>query len=88
MGFTDLVDTLVGLMNTGVTLLILLAFVLFFFHTSKGIFGEASDGAGAKSDLKQTLFWGIIIIFVMLSIGGILGLISSEFDLAGGSFLN
>ncbi len=81
MNFSELINKLVDIINVIVPLLITLAIVLFFFHTGKGIFGDAKDSGSAKADLKDTLFWGVIIIFVMVSIWGILNIIGSEFNL-------
>lgn len=84
--FNDLVNKLVGIINIIAPILISLAIVLFFFHTGKGIFGQAKDSGAAQSQLKETLFWGVIIIFVMVSIWGILNLIGGEFNLMQTSF--
>jgi ascorbate-specific PTS system EIIC-type component UlaA len=85
--FAGLVNKLVDIINIIVPILVSLAIVLFFYHTSKGIFGNAKDGVDARKNLKDTLFWGVIIIFVMVSIWGILSLIGGEFDLLQPSFL-
>lgn len=84
--FSSLVAKLVGIINVTVPVLISLAIVLFFFHTGKGIFGSAKSGAEAKSQLKETLLWGVLIIFVMVSIWGILNIFGSEFNLMKSSF--
>lgn len=84
--FSDLVNKFIDIINTIVPILISLAMVLFFFHTGKGIFGHAKDSGQAQAQLKETLFWGIVIIFVMVSIWGILTLIGSEFNLIKNNF--
>ncbi len=86
MNFSDLISKLVDIINIIVPVLISLAIVLFFFHTGKGIFGQAKDSGQAQTQLKETLFWGVIIIFVMVSIWGILNLIGSEFNLMQTNF--
>jgi len=88
MNFSDLIGKFLDIINIIIPLLITLAIVLFFYHTGKGIFGQGKDSGAAKADLKQTLLWGVIIIFVMVSIWGILNMIGSEFDLIKPGFVN
>ncbi len=76
-----IVQDLIDIINIIIPILITLAVVLFFYHTGKGIFGSAKDSGAAQSQLKETLLWGVGIIFVMVSIWGILNLIGGEFDL-------
>ncbi len=80
MTFSEIVDKIIDLVNMTIPLLISLAVVLFFFHTGKGIF-KGGDSATFKSELNITLFWGVIIIFVMVSIWGILNFLGSELNL-------
>ena len=84
MDFSSLINKLIDILNVIIPLLITLAMVLFFYNTGKGIFGNAKDSGEAQTKLKETLLWGVIIIFVMVSIWGILNLIGSEFDLVHG----
>ncbi len=86
--FSDLVDKIVGTINVIIPILISLAIVIFFYNTGRGIFGNAKNSGEAQSKLKETLFWGVIIIFVMVSIWGILNLIGGEFNLMQQSFTN
>ncbi len=75
------VDKIIGLINVIVPILISLAIALFFYHSGAGIFGNSDGNVEARSKLKETLLWGVGIIFVMVSIWGILNLITTEFDL-------
>jgi len=88
MNFSDLIGKFLDIINVIIPLLVTLAIVLLFYHTGKGIFGDAKDSGNAKADLKDTLLWGVIIIFVMVSIWGILNIIGSEFDLIKPGFVN
>jgi ascorbate-specific PTS system EIIC-type component UlaA len=85
--FGDIVNDLVGIVNMLVPMLISLGIVLFFFNAGKGVFGQAKDSGQARAQLKDTLLWGIFIIFVMVSIWGILSMIGGEFDLMKRSFV-
>ncbi len=75
------VDDIVSLINTAVPVLISLAIVLFFYHSGVGIFGTSSGDTASRAKLKETLIWGIIIIFVMVSIWGILNLLVGGLNL-------
>ena len=79
----ELVDFLVFLMDNIVVILILCAIVLYFWGITQNInkFGE-SGGAGADK-MRAYFFWGIIILFVMVSVWGILRIL--ENSLFGGS---
>jgi hypothetical protein len=77
----NIVQDIIDIINIIIPILITLAIALFFYHTGKGIFGSAKDSGTAQTQLKETLLWGVGIIFVMVSIWGILNLIGSEFNL-------
>ena len=79
--FKSFIDMLVGIINTVIPILITLAIVLFFYHSGIGIFGASRDGANNRTKLKETLLWGVGIIFVMVSVWGIINLIGGELDL-------
>ena len=81
--FRELVDFLVFLMDNVVIILVLCAIVLYFWGITQNInkFGE-SGGAGADK-MRAYFFWGIIILFVMVSVWGILRIL--ENSLFGGS---
>ncbi len=82
-GFTlkSFVDKMVDIINSIIPILITLAIVLFFYHSGMGVFGTRSGDATSQKKLKETLLWGIGIIFVMVSIWGILNLITTSLDL-------
>lgn len=84
--FNGLVQHIVDIINVAVPLLITLGILFFFYHSGRGVFGSAKDNAEARAQLKGTLLWGVIIIFVMVSIWGILHLIGGEFQLIRSGF--
>lgn len=75
--WSELVNLLVSIMNAGALTLITLAFVIYFYGISSNIlkFGEDTDG-----EKKRAYFvWGVLILFVMVSIWGILRLLQNTF---------
>ncbi|MDO8482125.1 MAG: hypothetical protein Q7S75_03525 [bacterium] len=75
--WSELVNALVSIMSTGAITLITLAFVIYFYGISSNILKFGEDTNGEK---KRAYFvWGIIILFVMVSIWGILRLLQNTF---------
>jgi hypothetical protein len=70
----ELVTMVVNLLNSATALLVLLALVIFLFGASVNIFKSREQGSGA---LGKFLMWGVIILFVMVSIWGILRLLQN-----------
>ncbi|OGD68701.1 hypothetical protein A3E89_01815 [Candidatus Campbellbacteria bacterium RIFCSPHIGHO2_12_FULL_35_10] len=70
------VKKLIGLV---VPLIISLA-VIFFLY---GLVGYMTKAGDKKDDAQQTMIWGIIILFVMVSIWGLVNLIQETFDIRG-----
>ena len=68
--YSGLVNQLVSLMNMGVAVLVTLGFVAYFYGMSANILQFGSESNPEKK--KAFFFWGIIILFVMLCVGGIL----------------
>lgn len=80
-GAVTLFDTLAifsTLFNGVIGLFIVLAIVVFFWGLIKYIFNrEGGEKEGAEG--AQLMIWGILAIFVMVSIWGIIGLLRSTF---------
>lgn len=69
--FKELVDTIfLPVIDQGTKLLIAIAVLIFFWNVAINLWGEQS--AEKTKKLRDTMLWGIIIIFVMTSIWGIL----------------
>ena len=81
--FADLANLFVVILNNATTVLIVAGIAVYFYGISTNIlkFGE-----GEHEKLKNYFVWGIIVLFVMVSIWGILGLLQST--LFGGSSFN
>lgn len=70
--FSELVNLLVTIIDTGTGLLILGAIVVYFWGISTNLLKMKDEGSKL---FKNYFIWGIIVIFVMVSIWGIIRLI-------------
>lgn len=70
-----LVNILVSLMNKGIGALMFLAIAVYFWGISSNIlkFGEENE----VEKRKAYFFWGVIILFVMFSVFGILKILQN-----------
>lgn len=75
--FGDLVRVLVGLINMVIPVLASVAVVVFLYGGVRFI-TRSGDAEGKNKD-KQTLWWGIVALFVLTSIWGILQLLGVAF---------
>ncbi len=79
--FGELVYLLISFINTTVSIIIALAVLGFFWGIFKYIF-SAGDSSKIEEG-RKIMVWGIITIFVMVSIWGILRLLSNTFLSSG-----
>ncbi len=79
--FQELAALVVSIFNSLTSLLIVAGIVVYFYGISINIlkFGE-----GEAEKLKNYFFWGIIVLFVMVSIWGILSLLQQTLFGSGG----
>ncbi len=75
--FTELVNMFTGIINSATVVLFSAAIAFFFWKVAQGLFGYDGDNATKKQELRDTLVWGIVIIFVMVSIWGIIAILQS-----------
>ena len=76
---TSLLDTLAffnTLLNGAIGLLITLAIIAFFWGLVRYLFGAGSEG---KSEGLKIMLMGVVTIFVMVSIWGLVRLLQSTF---------
>ena len=71
--FSEFVNIIVDVLNNGVMVLVTLALAVYFFGISTNITNLKED---AKAQ-KRFFFWGIVVLFVMVSVWGILNLIQN-----------
>lgn len=82
--FPELISYAVSIIEFIIPILVALTLVLYFYNAGQGIMKSGSSGE-AKQKLKENLFWGAIILFVMISVWGLVGLIEQTF-LTGGAY--
>lgn len=80
-GVTDVVNAIQSIITLLIPLLMGLAVVAFFWGLVKYI-ANASDEA-AKESGKTLMIWGMVAIFVMVALWGILGWVQTQLGLTG-----
>jgi len=73
--FKELVSQLVGLIDLATIALFSVAILFFFWTVVTQLWGYDSGNAEQKQKLQQSLFWGVITIFIMVSIWGIISVL-------------
>lgn len=73
--FSELANLLVQIINSTTTVLIVGGIVVYFWGLSTNIL-KFSEGGGTEK-IKNYFVWGILVLFVMVSIWGIIGLLQS-----------
>ncbi|MDP3958367.1 MAG: hypothetical protein Q8Q36_02825 [bacterium] len=67
-----------------VPILITLAVVVFFWGLIKYLWGDAAD----KEQAKNIMIWGVIALFVMVAVFGLIQLLSNTFNIRTGGGTN
>ncbi len=80
--FSELAGTLVGFLNYAVGTAIILGIVIYFYGISSGLL---SLQKGESSDLRKRVLWGLLAVFVMVSVWGIVGLLRNSLFGGGAS---
>jgi heme/copper-type cytochrome/quinol oxidase subunit 4 len=75
--FSDLINLFIDIINEAIPIIIALAIVVFFWGLAKFII--STGGGKEKEDAKNIIFWGIIVLFILLSIWGIVRLLKDTF---------
>lgn len=75
--FRDVVDLSISLINLVIPVLVALALVLFLWGGVRYIY-KSGDAHGKGAD-KEALLWGVIALFVLFSIWGLLRLLKESF---------
>jgi hypothetical protein len=80
--FGDLVDNyFIDLINTVIPVIASLALLSFIWGLAKFI-GRVGGDEKAVSEGKSFMIWGIIALFVLVTLWGILGFLSDQFGFA------
>ena len=78
-GLTELLNSFGGILNLVIRLVFGIALVLFFWGVAQFILKDAGNET-TREEGKKKMMWGIIALFVMISIYGILKLIGGLVD--------
>jgi hypothetical protein len=76
--FSDLVNIFVGYFNSFTALLVAVVILIYFVGIVNRLYKE---GSGDKADWTSFLGWGIAIIFVIVSIVGIIALLENTLQI-------
>ncbi len=80
---SDILAVLSSLFNGAIVLFITLAIVVFFWGLIQYIVGKGSGHEGGHGPGTTLMFWGVIAIFVMVSIWGLVRLLQNTFGVGG-----
>lgn len=75
--FASVVNLVITLINKTIPILVALAIVLFMIIGFQYV--RTSGGTHGKSNYREALLWGLIALFVLFSIWGILRLLQTTF---------
>ena len=80
-GINNLITGAQGVVDMLIPLAFSCALLFFFYGTAKYIFRLGGD-VNAGEEAKKIMFWGVIALFVIASIWGIVQFVRSEFDIS------
>jgi hypothetical protein len=70
--FSELAEFMVRFINAGIGTAIILGLVIYFYGIATGL---VNLKGGSTEQLSQRIIWGLIALFVMVSVWGIVGLV-------------
>jgi len=73
--FKELVSQIVTLLDTATIVLLALAVAFFFYGIVRNMMGMANKTPEKQKEFSDAMVWGIIIIFVMVSLWGIIAIL-------------
>jgi phosphoglycerol transferase MdoB-like AlkP superfamily enzyme len=74
----DIINLILGLINVAIPIIIALAVLVFIWGVFKYV---VSDSEEAKGKGKDMMIWGIVGIFVMISVWGLVNILVNTFGL-------
>ena len=77
MSFSDVVNILIGGINNIVTVLIVFALLIFMWGIIRFIYNV--NDSREREQGKQFILWGLVALFVLASLWGIMGIMCSAF---------
>ena len=75
-----LVESIGGLVNLALPIVVGIALLTFFWGLVKFIFAQGDETA--KADAKKIMLWGLVALFVMISVWGLVKFIASALDIS------
>jgi hypothetical protein len=81
INFSSVISYLLELINLLIPLLVGVAFIIFFWGLSKFILN--SNKPEEIKNGRNKMFWGILMLFVLISFKAIIGLVSNELEIGG-----
>ena len=75
--FRDFIADIVGLINVAIPVLITGAIVFYFWNIVSNVFNK--DSREAQQKIREIIPWGLLGLFVLLSIWGILNILQNTF---------
>ena len=85
--FQDVLCYITGIINNSIIPLIFALATVMFVWGVVQFFIINADEEKKRAQGKQFMIWGIIALAVMLSVWGLVGILSTTFGITGGSFL-
>ena len=80
--FKDAIMYILGIVYMIIPILISVAFIVFFWGLSKFVIGANNDQEVKKG--KEFMLWGILALFILVSIRSILGLLAGDLEIGDG----
>lgn len=77
---SNLLTSIGGLVDKALPIVVALALLAFFYGLAKFIF----SGAEGKKEGQDLMIWGIVALFVMVSVWGLVRFIGNAFDIQQG----
>jgi phosphatidylglycerophosphatase A len=74
---TDIIYFMINLINQAVVLVLALALLFFFWGVAKFILNADNDEK--RTEGKKVMIWGIIALFVMVSVWGLVNILANTF---------
>jgi uncharacterized membrane protein HdeD (DUF308 family) len=74
---TDIIYFMINIINQAVVLVVALALLFFFWGIMKFILNADNDEERTKG--KKVMVWGIIALFVMVSVWGLINILANTF---------
>lgn len=79
--FKGIIEYILSLIKLLIPILVGVAFLVFFWGLSKFVIGADNDQEVKKG--KEFMLWGILALFILLSVRSILSILSNELDFGG-----